>query len=342
MKKYLMALIGVPLLLCGVAFATNYTRVDGLKVKNVLTLRASSSTEATVQTPDATTSASPDLLIYTGGTTSGSAGVLSIAGGSNTSGSGGDLNLYAGDTTTGTAGGAFLYGGDAGTGGTAGDAWIQGGTGSDSSGGSATLIGGESAVTGGDAIVKAGPGVAGGVDGKIRFKNAGEGSTGDCWVSTDSSGAGHWESCPASSVAPTGAVIMFVGSTCPTGYLALDGSLVSRSTYSALYAIEGDTYGNGNGTTTFTLPNAGGVFIRGSGSQTIVGVTYTGTRGANERDGYQDHTHTYPFGTSVSGGGFTAIMNSSNTGTATSSGGSGRAGTETKPANITLLYCVKT
>lgn len=41
----------------------------------------------------------------------------------------------------------------------------------------------------------------------------------------------------------------------PTGYLGCDGSNVSRSTYSALFAIIATTYGVGNGSTTFGLPN---------------------------------------------------------------------------------------
>jgi hypothetical protein len=54
---------------------------------------------------------------------------------------------------------------------------------------------------------------------------------------------------------PVGAVCMYAGSVAPSGYLLCDGSAVSRSTYSALFAVISTTYGIGNGSTTFNLPN---------------------------------------------------------------------------------------
>lgn len=54
---------------------------------------------------------------------------------------------------------------------------------------------------------------------------------------------------------PTGSIIPYAGSTAPAGYLLCDGSAISRSTYSALFAIIGTTYGPGDGNSTFNLPN---------------------------------------------------------------------------------------
>ena len=54
---------------------------------------------------------------------------------------------------------------------------------------------------------------------------------------------------------PVGVVQAFAGSTIPTGWLLCDGSAVSRTTYAALYSVIGTTYGSGNGSTTFNLPN---------------------------------------------------------------------------------------
>lgn len=62
---------------------------------------------------------------------------------------------------------------------------------------------------------------------------------------------------------PAGFVLPFAGATLPTGWLECDGSAVSRATYSALFAAIGTTYGAGNGTTTFNLPELRGEFIRG-------------------------------------------------------------------------------
>lgn len=63
---------------------------------------------------------------------------------------------------------------------------------------------------------------------------------------------------------PIGSVIAFAGSNAPVGYLMCDGSAVSRETYAELFAVIGTTYGSGDGSTTFNLPNAQG--------RTLVGV----------------------------------------------------------------------
>lgn len=55
-----------------------------------------------------------------------------------------------------------------------------------------------------------------------------------------------------------GSVKAWGGSTAPSGWLFCDGSAISRTTYAALFAVIGTTYGTGNGTTTFNLPNFGG------------------------------------------------------------------------------------
>jgi microcystin-dependent protein len=54
---------------------------------------------------------------------------------------------------------------------------------------------------------------------------------------------------------PVGAVLDYAGTAAPTGFLLCYGQIVSRTTYSALFAAIGTTYGNGNGTTTFQLPD---------------------------------------------------------------------------------------
>ena len=54
---------------------------------------------------------------------------------------------------------------------------------------------------------------------------------------------------------PPGAVVPYGGGTAPTGYLLCDDSAVSRTTYATLFAIVSTTYGAGNGTTTFNVPD---------------------------------------------------------------------------------------
>lgn len=69
---------------------------------------------------------------------------------------------------------------------------------------------------------------------------------------------------------PTGTVIAYSANTDPDGYLLCNGATVSRTTYADLFAIIGTTYGKGNGSTTFALPNLTDRFIQGS---TTAGTT---------------------------------------------------------------------
>lgn len=62
---------------------------------------------------------------------------------------------------------------------------------------------------------------------------------------------------------PTGAIFAFPASTPPTGYLSCNGQAVSRTTYANLFTLLGTSYGAGDGSTTFNLPNYNGQFLRG-------------------------------------------------------------------------------
>ena len=53
----------------------------------------------------------------------------------------------------------------------------------------------------------------------------------------------------------TGLIVPWSTTTAPSGFLECDGTAVSRSTYAALFAVVGTTYGSGNGSTTFNLPD---------------------------------------------------------------------------------------
>ena len=70
-----------------------------------------------------------------------------------------------------------------------------------------------------------------------------------------------WNSQP---LLPVGIVQAFAGKTIPSGWLLCDGSAVSRTNYAKLYAVIGTTYGTGNGSTTFNLPNLVDKFVEGS------------------------------------------------------------------------------
>ena len=57
---------------------------------------------------------------------------------------------------------------------------------------------------------------------------------------------------------PVGSISLFAGTTAPTGWLICDGSAVSRTTYANLFSVIGTTYGTGDGSTTFNIPNLKG------------------------------------------------------------------------------------
>jgi len=62
---------------------------------------------------------------------------------------------------------------------------------------------------------------------------------------------------------PTGMIAPFAMSTPPTGWLECNGATISRSTYAALFSAIGTTYGAGDGSSTFLLPDLRATFIRG-------------------------------------------------------------------------------
>ena len=83
--------------------------------------------------------------------------------------------------------------------------------------------------------------------------------------------------------APTGGIIMWGTASAPTGWLLCDGSAVSRSTYSALFSVVSTTFGVGDGTTTFNVPNYTNRMPYG---------TTIGTTGGSANAVVVSHTHT--------------------------------------------------
>lgn len=130
---------------------------------------------------------------------------------------------------------------------------------------------------------------------------------------------------------PTGAILDFGGTSAPSGYLGCDGSAVSRSTYAALFSAIGTTWGAGDGSTTFNVPNFQRRTAVGSGG---IGTSVLGNAVGNT-GGEESHTQTIdelvahdhevtasgsPRGISTTTGGF-IIDDLSETFTTTSTGG---------------------
>jgi len=74
------------------------------------------------------------------------------------------------------------------------------------------------------------------------------------------------------NLVPTGTVSAFAGSAAPTGYLLCDGTAVNRTTYATLFGVISTTYGIGDGSTTFNLPDLRGRVVAGLG-ESLLGVT---------------------------------------------------------------------
>lgn len=86
-------------------------------------------------------------------------------------------------------------------------------------------------------------------------------------------GSTQWQALPKlCGQTLTGSIIEWNGTTIPSGYLLCNGQAVSRTTYSALYSICGTTYGTGNGSTTFNVPNLVNRTMHGIGnSSSLIG-----------------------------------------------------------------------
>ena len=151
---------------------------------------------------------------------------------------------------------------------------------------------------------------------------------------------GTMKSVPASDfrtyIMPAGSVIPYAGTSAPTGFLFCDGSAVSRTTYAALFAVIGTTYGVGDGSSTFTLPDLRGRVVAGQddmGGASANRLTDQ-TGGLNgdtlgDTGGSETHTlttaqlasHTHSF----SGSGSTTAMTFLNDGLGVNRGGSGQS-----------------
>ena len=88
---------------------------------------------------------------------------------------------------------------------------------------------------------------------------------------------------------PIGTILDFAAATAPTGYLVCDGSAVSRTTYAALFAVIGTTWGAGNGSTTFNIPDFRGRTAIGAGTGTASDAT---AHALASKGGTETHTLT--------------------------------------------------
>lgn len=161
---------------------------------------------------------------------------------------------------------------------------------------------------------------------------------------------------------PAGLVAYFAMSTAPTGWLKCNGALVSRTSYAALYAAIGTTFGVGDGVTTFGLPELRGEFIRNLADGRAVDTGRV--LGSAQDEAYLNHSHiawadtggahehSLPVSSSTGIGSSRTVpgeyagpaQNTSSAGAHSHTitvAASTTGGTETRPRNVALLACIK-
>lgn len=150
----------------------------------------------------------------------------------------------------------------------------------------------------------------------------------------------------AAIVGGIGNVVWHAASSAPAGSLKANGAAVSRSTYAALFAVIGTTWGAGDGSTTFNLPDLRGEFVRGWDD----GRGIDASRAFASSQGHMFQTHQHRVATEFRQAGTSADGNlyagvSATTASATPkdtlSVSSGTSGAETRPRNVALLACIK-
>jgi microcystin-dependent protein len=161
-----------------------------------------------------------------------------------------------------------------------------------------------------------------------------------------------------------GTIQSFAFNTAPSGWLACDGTALKRTTYPELFQAIGITFNTGGeAADEFRLPNMGGQFLRGW----VAGQTVDAGRvfGSLQQDAFEQHTHsvtdpghTHYGSVGSSGGGFgtspanfmtNSQGNQPGVGpdlvasvTKITIGNSPNGGTETRPQNIAILFCIYT
>lgn len=154
---------------------------------------------------------------------------------------------------------------------------------------------------------------------------------------------------------PPGSYLQHAGAAAPAGYLACNAAAVSRETYANLFAVIGTTYGVGDGSTTFNLPDARGLVMVGAGANgTMMRANATpfngGAVGASRNDQVQGFK-VQASGSNLlrAGSGTTAVGGVQYTGIDAGdvlpvddgANGTPRTGDETRPAEIAVLVCIK-
>ena len=147
-----------------------------------------------------------------------------------------------------------------------------------------------------------------------------------------------------SVLVPIGSIITYAVNTPPTGFLECNGAAINRTTYANLFAAIGTTFGIGDGVTTFNIPDLRGEFLRGWDNGR--GIDPARVFGSAQAFEIESHTHNI---NNYSGTGTPGQDSISDQVTGAASGGPSvgftialaTGGSETRPRNIALTYCIK-
>ncbi|MGA2435430.1 MAG: phage tail protein, partial [Bryobacteraceae bacterium] len=147
---------------------------------------------------------------------------------------------------------------------------------------------------------------------------------------------------------PPGTVVPFAGPTIPSGWLPCNGQAVTRKDYAALYSAIGQTYGNGDGVSTFNLPDYRGRFLRGvdgSANRDHERVQRQAGLGSIQDDEVGPHVHpemAIDVERLGAGGGYRIVGAGSNFGAfQTQANGLVNQGKETRPINVAVNWIIK-
>ena len=150
---------------------------------------------------------------------------------------------------------------------------------------------------------------------------------------------------------PVGTIYWFAATSAPAGYLHCNGAAISRSTYADLFALTGTTYGTGDVSSTFNIPDLRGEFIRGLDSGR--GVDSGRSMGSSQSDLFKKHDHMFAGDDWIgNSGGYTKLGNHSVDEDSSGGGNCGDyrtkddttnvGGSETRPRNVALYPVIKT
>ena len=134
-----------------------------------------------------------------------------------------------------------------------------------------------------------------------------------------------------------GTIMIFPSNNIPEGWLKCNGADLSRVSYEDLYNVIGTLYGDGDGITTFGIPDLRGEFVRGWDDGR--GVDANRTLGSYQAQNLQSHRHNMAHIWSAGSGGSSAYMFSSRRALQTRY--TGYTGSETRPRNRAMIYCIK-